>query len=123
MRHSYLKLPVDADAGFPQAVRIVLGTTTYLTEYTVSVTDDALLAVREPLELPRPGAYLVLHVAREDADGPRTLFRRKVVPDLEYEADELALVFTGITVHPLNLNAAGAHGSAVRGGVALLWGS
>jgi hypothetical protein len=45
------------------------------------------------------------------------------VPDLEYEADDLMLVFTRMTVHPLNLNGSGAFGSTVVGGVAARWAS
>jgi hypothetical protein len=121
MRYPYLRLPVDPDAGFPQAVRIALGPATYLMTYNVCVTDDDLLTSDEPVTLPRPDAFLVLEVAREGAAEPRVIFRRKLVPDLEYEADELAMVFTEMAVHPRNLNGIGAHGSVVRGGVALRW--
>jgi hypothetical protein len=123
MRYPYLRLPVTPDAGFPQVVRLLLGTTTYLTSYTVVVVDEELLRHDEPLELPRPGAFLVFELAREGPAGPRVIFRRKVVPHLEYEADEVALVFTGVAVHPRNLNAAGSYGSVVTGGVARRWAS
>jgi hypothetical protein len=65
----------------------------------------------------------VFELVREGPAGPAVIFRRKVVPHLEYEADEVALVFTELAVHPKNLNAAGTHGSVVTGGVALRWAS
>jgi hypothetical protein len=120
---TYLRLPIDPDAGFPQAFRMAFGTATYVVTCTVNVTDEALLATDAPLPLPQPGAFLVLAVERESTEGATTVFRRKVVPGLEYEADELALTFTDIAVHPRNLHAAGAYGSTVTGGVALRWAS
>jgi hypothetical protein len=123
MRYPYLRLPIDADRGFPQAFRMALGTATYVVSCYVNVTDETLLTAAEALALPRPGAYLVVDIARETTADDRSIFRRKVVPGLEYEAEELALVFTDIAVHPANLNAAGPHGSRITAGVALRWAS
>ncbi|MFI6166353.1 hypothetical protein ACIBCN_06150 [Nocardia sp. NPDC051052] len=123
LHYPYLRLPIDADQGFPQAVRISLGERVYVLSIYANVTDEALLRESAPLQLPCSGAFLALEVATEEAEGIRILFRRKLVPDLEYEADELALVFTELALHPLNLNGSGAHGSAVVGGVALRWAS
>lgn len=123
LHYPYLRLPIDADQGFPQAVRISLGERIYVLSIYVNVTDEALLREPDPLQLPCQGAFLALEVSTEEAEGIRILLRRKLVPDLEYVADELALVFTELAVHPLNLNGAGAHGSSVVGGVAPRWAS
>ncbi|MFI6041863.1 hypothetical protein ACIA8C_09525 [Nocardia sp. NPDC051321] len=123
LHYPYLRLPIDADQGFPQAVRISLGERIYVLSMYVNVTDEALLREPDPLQLPRAGAFLALEVSTEEAEGTRILFRRKLVPDLEYFADELALVFTELAVHPRNLNGTGAYDSSVVGGVALRWAS
>lgn len=123
VRDDYLRLPIDADEGFPQSFRLALGDRVYHVEAYVNVVDDALLDSPDPLELPQDGAFLVIAVRRDDAGGTKPLLRRKVVPHLEYEAGELALVFTSVTVHPRNLNGAGEHGSRVVGGVAPRWAS
>lgn len=123
LKYPYLRLPIDADRGFPQAVRISLGERSYVLSLYVNVTDEDLLARTVPLELPQDGAFLVLEVSTEEPEGTRILFRRKLVPHLEYEARELAMVFTELAVHPLNLNGSGAYHSSVVGGVALRWAS
>ncbi|NRQ31935.1 hypothetical protein HII36_08790 [Nonomuraea sp. NN258] len=114
----FLVLPVDADEGFPQAFRLSLGARVYTFAFRVTVTDESLLGSPEPLDLPLPGAFLVLTVARDTV-----LLRRKLVRDHVYGAAELALVFRRMLVSPANLNAAGSHGSRITGGVALRWGS
>ncbi len=119
--HPYLRIPIDADQGFPQALRISLGRRIYVLSAHVNVTDEELLRATTPLRLPCPGAFLALEVSAEEAAGTRVLFRRKVVADLEYEAAELALLFTDLSVHPRNINGSGAYGSSVVGGVALRW--
>jgi len=123
VRTDYLRLPIDADRGFPQAFRMAFNANTYVVALYVTMTDEAMLASDGPLELPRDGAYLVLDVSKQDGAGTRPIFRRKLVPDLEYQADDLALVFTRMAVHPLNLNGSGAFGSTVVGGVAARWAS
>ncbi|WP_225731766.1 MULTISPECIES: hypothetical protein [unclassified Nocardia] len=120
---SYLRIPIDADQGFPQAVRISFGRRSYVVSSRVNVTEESLLLGHDPLRLPQRGAFLVVEVSAEEATGSRMLFRRKVVPNLEYQAEELALLFTDLRVHPLNLNSAGAHGSSVVGGIASRWDS
>ncbi|MFE5923672.1 hypothetical protein [Streptomyces sp. NPDC056468] len=121
MRDDYLQLPIDADEGFPQSFRLALGDRVYRIEAYVTVVDDALLDSPDPLELPQGGAFLVIGVQRDGVGGAVPLLRRKVMPGLEYEAGELALVFTSVRVHPRNLNGAGAHGSRIVGGVAPRW--
>ena len=61
-------------------------------------------------------------MAREsERPEPQVVFQRKVVPQLDYAAGELALRFDELVVARRNLNAPGAHGSRVRGGIALAW--
>jgi hypothetical protein len=115
----FQRLPFDPDAGFPQAFRLVLAERTYLFSAYVTVTDDALLDSAQPLVLPRQGAFVVVDVARENADSPVVLLHRKVVPGLVYQAGELSLTFPTMAVHPLNLNGSGAFGSQLVGGVAV----
>ncbi|MFG1792617.1 hypothetical protein [Nocardia sp. NPDC049149] len=119
----YLRIPIDADQGFPQAIRIALGERIYVLSTYANVTDESLLLSAKPLELPKPGAFLAVEVAAEEPAGTRILFRRKIVPNLEYHAHELSLLFTELLVHPRNINGSGAFGSKLVGGVALRWAS
>ncbi|WP_433634293.1 hypothetical protein [Nocardia sp. CA-120079] len=123
LKYPYLRLPIDADRGFPQAVRISLGERIYVLSIYANVTDEDLLEQDAVLTLPQQGAFLVMEISTDEVDGTRILFRRKLVPDVEYEAHELAMVFTELAIHPLNLNAPGAYRSSVVGGAALRWAS
>ncbi|MFE5720438.1 hypothetical protein [Streptomyces erythrochromogenes] len=117
----YLKLPVNADDGFPQAFRLALGTATYTVELTVTVVEESWLADGRPLVLPLPGAFMVATVTRESPGPAQVVLRRKLVPGLEYQGAELALVAVSMVVDPRNLGAAGAYGSQVVAGVAARW--
>ncbi|MEJ3748619.1 hypothetical protein WEI85_35730 [Actinomycetes bacterium KLBMP 9797] len=120
---TYLRLPVNADEGFPQAFSMRFGERGYTVALEVSVIDEGVLAGGRPLVLPRPEAYLVVSVLREDPAPAAVILRRKVVPRHEYQAAELSLVFTEMVIDPRNLNGAGAFGSRVVGGVAARWAS
>lgn len=120
---SFLRLPVNADEGFPQAFSMRLGDRGYTVALEVSVIDEGVLATAQPLVLPRPEAYLVVSVVREDPGPAEVIMRRKVVPRHEYHAAELALVFSEMSIDVRNLNGAGAFGSRVVGGVATRWAS
>jgi hypothetical protein len=117
VRYDYLRIPIDADRGFPQTFGLSVEEKTYQLSLSVTVIDEGLLEADEPLEMPQRAAYAVLTVT----DGERTLLRRKVAPYVEYEADELAFVFTEVAVHPGNINGSGAFGSRITGGVAARW--
>jgi hypothetical protein len=67
--------------------------------------------------------FMVMRVVRETPGGPVAIFQRKLVCNHEYEAFELAFLFTRIQVAKSNLNGAGAFGSLVQGGVAARWAS
>src|SRR5687767_15729037 len=86
---AYTRLPVAADEGFPQAFRMSFAGASYQVSLYVSVLDDALLAKEAPLDLTRPGAYMVMTVAREGPAAAEVIFRRRLVADHEYEAAEL----------------------------------
>ncbi|WP_157357497.1 hypothetical protein [Amycolatopsis nigrescens] len=116
---TYLRLPINADEGFPQAFRLAMSGRNYLFRLHANVAEEMLeAAVDGPLELPSAGAFLVLSVEREEPGGLVGLFRRKLVPGVEYLAAELALTFAAMRLDPRNLNGAGSFGSVVRGGVA-----
>ena len=123
---TYESLPIAADEGFPQSFRLSLGTRIYRMTLYVNVTERLLdeLAEDALLELPRDEAFMVLRVARESDDAePRTILQRKLVPELDYEAEEVAVRFSEMHVAKRNINGVGAHGSSVKGGVALRWAS
>ncbi|MCD0449195.1 hypothetical protein LO762_08340 [Actinocorallia sp. API 0066] len=117
----FLRLPVQADDGFPQAFRLSLGTAVYTVALTVTVVEEETLATGRKLVLPEPGAFMVATVTRETPGPPRVVLRRKLVPGLTYEAAELEFVAVSMVVDPRNLGAAGAFGSEVVAGVAARW--
>ncbi|GAA4525852.1 MULTISPECIES: hypothetical protein [Nonomuraea] len=119
----YMRLPVNADEGFPQAFRLALGPATYTVALTVTVVEETLLAGGRKLTLPMPGAFMVATVTRESPGPERIVLRRKLVPGLEYEGAELALVVLSMVVDPRNLGSAGTFGSEVLAGVATRWAS
>jgi hypothetical protein len=74
------------------------------------------------LDLPSPEACLVVHVLVELADTTQqSIFLRKVVPDLEYKVENIALLFPQQRVAVSNLNGVGDFGSQVIGGIAARW--
>ncbi|WP_030241779.1 hypothetical protein [Streptomyces sp. NRRL S-350] len=116
----YLRLPIEPAEGFPQAFRLQLGSVVYQFHLYVNVAEDLLATAPGDavLDLPAAGAFVVLRVAREEASGPRTILRRKLVPGVEYRAAELSLTFPTMRVARRNLNGVGEFGSEMVGGVA-----
>jgi hypothetical protein len=118
-RRTFLALPINSDEGFPQAFRVGFRDRTYGVLLYVNVLEaDTEVAEDHVYELPTPGAFMVMRVTRETGDGPRVILQRKLVPNLEYEAAEVAFVFRQMRVARRNLNGIGAHGSQVTGGIA-----
>lgn len=123
-QRTYLQLPINADEGFPQSFRLSFNGVVYqislyvnlLEEYT-AVPDDYIYT------LPAKGAFLVMRVLQEESTGTATIFQRKIVPNLEYEAAEVAFVFRQMQVAKRNLNAIGSFGSQIIGGIATRWDS
>lgn len=114
----YFSLPINADEGFPQAFRLTFNEQSYQMLLYVNCAAALLDDEDAMLQLPIPRAFLVLRVLRETPSGTTAIFQRKVIPYLEYEAAELALLFTEMRVARRNLNGVGAFGSQVLGGIA-----
>jgi hypothetical protein len=120
----YLQLPINADEGFPQSFRLSFNGIVYQVLLYVNVLDDAAAVPDDYLyTLPAPGVFMVMRVAREDTGGPVVIFQRKLVPNLEYEAAEVAFLFQQMQVAKRNLNGVGTFGSQVIGGIATRWAS
>jgi hypothetical protein len=116
-QRTYLRLPINADEGFPQSFRLNVGRNTYRLSFYVNALESDQPIPKDLYELPEQGAFLVMRVVREAAM-PEVIFQRRLVRDLEYEAGELAFVFRRMLVARRNLNGIGAFGSDVVGGVA-----
>jgi hypothetical protein len=119
----YMQLPINADEGFPQSFRLNFAGNAYRLSFYVNILEKEITLPDDHIfQLPTADdsadAFMVMSVAREDADGLAVLFRRKLVLNLEYEAAELAFVFRKLHVAKGNLNGIGAFGSEVIGGIA-----
>jgi hypothetical protein len=115
----FFQLPINADEGVPQAFRLAVGDRLYQFRLYANIAEELLdPAPVGPIDLPAPGAFLVLRVDREEPSGLVTLLQRKLVPDIEYEAAELVLTFRTMRLDPRNLNGFGPFGSRIVGGVA-----
>ncbi len=122
----YRPLPIVADEGFPQNFRLSIGGRIYRLTLYATVSESRLLdaSPEAVLDLRAEDAYLVMRVLREsDAPEPAVIFQRRLVLGLDYVAQELRFRFDEMKVAVANLNAPGAHGSSVKGGVALAWDS
>ncbi|MFL6126308.1 hypothetical protein [Actinophytocola sp.] len=115
---SFARLPINPADGFPQAFRLTVADRTYRFQLYANVAEELLDTTAGPLDLPVPGAFLVLAVDREEPAGLATILRRKLVPEVVYHAAELALTFPTMLLDPRNLNGVGEFGSQVVGGVA-----
>jgi len=120
---SYSPLPIDGALGFPQTFSSAFGGKTY--HFFIYVDIEASLlssSTKSLLQLPAGNAFLVVRVEKENRDNTRTIiFLRKVVPDLEYVAENIVLVFPTQVVARANLNGRGDFGSVVVGGIAARW--
>jgi len=115
----YSPLPIDGTQGFPQFFSLLFGGQTYHFRLYVNIPAGLLNDRSAFMELPSAAAFLVVQVEREVSDGTReTIFLRKVAPELEYEAENLALIFPRQLVARNNLNGQGDFGSQVIGGIA-----
>jgi hypothetical protein len=125
----YSLLPIDNERGLPQSFPLLFGGRTYYFRLYANVAADLLDEEPIFLKLTDSRAFLVVRVQREDADGNRqALFLRKVVPDLEYEAEDIMLYFESqhigvenLNIAAKNLNGQGDLGSQVVGGIASRW--
>jgi hypothetical protein len=116
----FLRLPIDADEGFPQAFRVALAGAVYQFRLYANVAEEIAAGLPDgTVKLPVQGAFMVLAVDREEPSGLVTLLRRKLVPGVVYEAGALLVTFREMRLDRRNLNGLGAFGSEVIGGVAL----
>lgn len=117
-------MPIDGARGFPQSFSMLFGGTTYHFRLYVNIAASRLSDEMVFLDLPdeTTQAFLVAQVERELPTGSReTVFVRKVIPEREYEVEEIALTFGRTRVARKNLNGRGELGSQVQGGIASRW--
>lgn len=118
----FTSLQIDGAKGFPQSFPLLFGGQNYHFRMYVNIAAHLLDDTTVFLELPSTDAFLVVQVEREVAAGTReTIFLRKVVPELEYEAENITLIFPRQLVARNNLNGRGNFGSQVIGGIAPRW--
>jgi hypothetical protein len=115
---TYLQLPINIDEGYPQSFRLSFNGAIYQVVLYVNVLEGISPDKNGFYTLPSQGAFMVMRVSREDISGARVIFQRKLVPNVEYEADDVAFVFRQMQVAKQNLNGAGSFGSQVIGGIA-----
>ncbi len=145
----YMKLPINADEGFPQAFRLNFNNNIYQIllyvnvleagldtpeDYVYRLPETFVPAQADGATLPSQldhwptsekfrEAFMVMRVLRETSGEPRVIFQRKLIPNLEYQVDELVFVFRKMMVARQNLNGVGSFGSQILGGVAPRWAS
>lgn len=121
---NFMPLPIDETRGFPQTFPLLFDGRTYHFRLYANIAAARLNGPASVFELPAEDAFLVVQVDVEAGGGGReTIFRRKVSPGLEYEFDNIVLVFTQQRVARGNLNGQGEFGSEVVGGIARRWAS
>lgn len=127
-------LPVNPDAGFPQAFLFAFGSATYGFTWYVDIAESQLPAagVADPTVLidlsgqgwsdtggkdrgtdASPHAILVMAVDRHDPAAVTPLLRRRVIPGLSYTAGQLLIRLDTAAVALGNLNATGSFGSVL----------
>jgi hypothetical protein len=120
--NSFTALPINVAQGFPQSFPLLFNGRTYHFRLYVNVAAH-ILDDRQPfIQVPAEEAFLVLSVERELPDTTReVIFLRKIVPNLEYEAEDISLLFSEQRIARDNLNGSGDHGTQVVGGIASRW--
>jgi hypothetical protein len=119
---NYLPLPIDSTKGYPQTFSWPFEGQTYYFRLYVNISSHLLEQVLPNQMLPSQSAFLVVQVEQDTTTGNReTIFLRKVVPNLEYEAAAIALTFSSLDIARTHLNGQGDFGSKVIGGMAKRW--
>lgn len=119
---SYTPLPIDGAQGFPQSFPFLFEGQSYRFRLYFNIAAHLLDDPPDFIEAPAEEAFLVVRVERDLADSAsEIIFLRKVVPDLEYEAGEIAMLFSPQRLARRNLNGQGEHGTSVFGGIARRW--
>ncbi len=123
----YFQLPINAEEGFPQSFRLSFKGNVYQIVLYVNILEDGSdvpdAGTDNMYTLPKKGAFMVMRVSREDASSATVIFQRKLVPNCEYEAQEVSFVFRQMRIARENLNGTGTFGSSVIGGIATRWDS
>jgi len=116
---TYTPLPIDVSRGFPQSFPLVFSNRNYRFRLYVNAPATLVKDKTQILELPSAEAFLVVQVELDLANGIRQIiFLRKVVPDLEYATENIALIFPQQRVAVKNFNGQGDFGSAITGAIA-----
>lgn len=119
---SYTPLPIDGTQGLPQEFPVLFADRIYHFRLHVNALPALLEDRTAILELPAPEAFLVVRVEVESPDASRrTIFLRKVIRELEYQAEAIALTFPQQRVAVGNLNGRGEFGTRLSGGIAARW--
>ena len=119
---TYTTLPIDGAKGFPQSFPFLFEGKNYRFRLYVNIAAHQLIDRPDFINVPSEEAFLVVRVDRDLVDTTsETIFLRKVVPDLEYEAGEICLLFSTLRIARSNLNGQGEHGTRVVGGIARRW--
>lgn len=122
VERTYTPLPIDVSRGFPQSFPLVFSNRNYLFRLYVNALAALIKDKTQIFDLPSPDMCLVVQIEIELSSGVRqTIFLRKVVPDLQYEADNIVLIFPQQRIAVKNLNGQGDFGSQVTGAIALRW--
>lgn len=122
IERTYTPLPIDVSQGFPQSFPLLFANRNYRFRLYVNAPTSLVKDKTRVLDLPSPEAFLVVQVELDLSAGIRQpIFLRKVVPGLEYEADNIVLTFPQQRVAVQNLNGQGDFGSQVAGAIALRW--
>jgi hypothetical protein len=122
VERTYTPLPIDVSRGFPQSFPLVFSNRNYRFRLYVNAPAALINDKTKVFDLPSPDICLVVQIEIELSSGVRQpIFLRKVVPDLEYEAENIVLIFPQQRIAVKNLNGQGDFGSQVMGAIALRW--
>lgn len=120
VERTYTPLPIDVSRGFPQSFPLVFSNRNYRFRLYVNAPAALIKDKTQIFDLPSPDIFLVVQIEIELSSGIRQpIFLRKVVPDIEYEADNIVLIFPQQRIAVKNLNGQGDFGSQVTGAIAL----
>src|SRR5712692_9693571 len=102
---TYTPLPIDGSRGFPQSFPLLFASRNYRFRLYVNAPASLVKGKTLVLDLPSPEAFLVVQVELDLPAGTRQLiFLRKVVLSLEYETENIALIFPQQRIAVQNLN-------------------
>lgn len=119
---TFTDLPIDGMRGFPQEFPFLFEGRTYHFRLYVNALRETMADKTATLELPAEDAALIVRIEKQGDAGDRTtIFLRKVVPGLEYDAENVSVTFPDQRVAIGNLNGTGDLGTQVTGGVRSRW--